>query len=512
MLNSILVLTLLLCVFATAMRRMAGSSANLRLRLAALGICLIQLVVGGPRLELVPAYLVAGVFAVLVAIDMTRKLPATTANPSIQGLPPSRSGGSFARTLVRWTGIAGGTLALFLAALLCVAFDSLEYPAPTGPYAVGTSEFSLTDTAREELLTERSGDYRQILVRVTYPALNDDAFARLPRDTIQGMAAVVTGAIWPNPVTVSWGAIVTPARRDALPAATQQRYPTLIYSHGMGGNAEMNTVLTQHLASHGYVVMAIDHPFLNSGFRFEDGTMSGADVLFDSQFSNTEEQDRKREELAVLIEKSRDAPVSRQAELIRERAAVNRPQDARWARLHELMSADQRFLLDSLNSLPSGSLLAGRLDIDRIGVFGMSSGGTTTHITCTQDPRCRAGLNMDGFQPLLIDLPPLRVPFMHMGNEGNFQLGIAHESAEAKSYFVSIRGTEHPSFTDYVLSLHRLRSVSNVLGTIEGERMLSLVNDYVLAFFDEALLNRNETILDGVPSDRYPEVVMLSKE
>jgi len=142
----------------------------------------------------------------------------------------------------------------------------------------------------------------------------------------------------------------------------------------------------------------------------------------------------------------------------------------------------------------------------------MSSGGTTTHVTCTRDPRCRAGLNLDGFQPLLLDLPPLRVPFMHTGSEGNFQLAIAHESAEAKSYFVRVLGTEHPSFTDYVLSLHRLRSVSNVLGTIDGERMLSLVNDHVLAFFNEALLDRREPILHGATADRYPEVVMLSKE
>ena len=488
-----------------------GSRANLQLRLAALGICLIQLVAEGPRLELVPAYLVAGVFAVLVAIDMVRKLPATAANPSIQGLPRSRSSGAFVRTLVRWTGITGGTLVLLLAALLCTAFDSLDYPAPTGPYAVGTTEFRLTDTAREELLTERSGDYRQILVRASYPALNDDAFARLSRGTVQGMAAMVAGAIWPNPVTVSWGSTVTHARREALPASTQQRYPVLIYSHAMGGNAEMNTVLAQHLASHGYVVMAIDHPFLNSGFRFEDGTMSGMDVLFDSQFSDTDEQDRKKEELAALIENSRDAPTARRAELIREQAAVNAPQNARWARLHELMSADQRFLLDSLDSLPSASPLAGRIDLGHIGVFGYSSGGTASHMTCARDPRCHAGLNMDGFQPLMVDLPPLQVPFMHMGREGHRELAIGHELAEAPSYLVSFRGAEHTSFTDYVLSLHRLRSFGDALGTIDGNLMLGLVNDYVRAFFDEALLERSETILDGETPDRYSEVVMLSK-
>jgi predicted dienelactone hydrolase len=508
MLNFILVLALLICVFASAMRRVAGSSANLRLRLAALGICLIQLVAGGPRLELVPAYLVAGVFVVLVAIDMTRKLPAEAAKPSIHSLSPSRSSGAFIRTLVRWMGIAGGTLALLLAAMLLAAFHSLDFPAPTGPYSIGTSEFRLTDTAREELLTERSGDHRQILVRVTYPASNDDAFARLPRDTIQGTAAIVAGLGWPNPVTVSWGAVVTHARRGARLASTLQRYPVLVYSHGMGGNAEMNTVLTEHLASHGYIVMAINHSFLNSGFRLEDGTMIGIELLLKSPFSDTDEQDRKKEELDALIE---EAPPARRAELIREKAAVNPQQTARWAGLHELMSADQRFLLESLDSLPSDSMVAGRVDPGRIGVFGMSSGGTASHITCTRDPRCRAGLNLDGSQPLTLDLPPLQVPFMHMGQEGHFQLAYSHELAETKSYLVSVRGATHISFTDYVLSLHRLRYLGNVLGTIDGERMVDLVNDYVLAFFDEALLERNDVILDGA-TDRYPEVVMLSKE
>lgn len=508
MLNFILVLALLVCVLGSAMRRVAGPSVNLRLRMAALGICLIQLVAAGPRVELVPAYLVAGAFAVLVGIDMTRKWSAKAAIPSIQGPPPSRSNGTIIKTLIRWTGIAGGTLALLLAALLLAAFHSLDIPAPTGPYAIGVTEFRLTDAAREELITERIGDYRQILVRVTYPALNDDAFARLPRDSIQGMAAIVAGLAWPNPVTMSWGAVVTHARRGAPLAPTQQRYPVLVYSHGLGGNAEMNTVLTEHLASNGYIVMAISHSFFNSGFRLEDGTMIGIEHLLKSPVSDTAEQDRRKEELDALIEK---APAARLAELIREKAAVNPAQNARGTARHEVMSADQRFLLDSLDSLPSDSMVAGRVDTGRIGVFGMSSGGTATHITCTRDPRCRAGLNLDGSQPLTLDLPPLQVPFMHMGQEDHFLLAFSHERAKAKSYLVSIRGTTHISFTDYVLSLHRLRSFGDVLGTIDGNHMLTLVNDYALAFFDEALLERSNVILDGAKSDRYPEVIMLSK-
>jgi hypothetical protein len=56
-----------------------------------------------------------------------------------------------------------------------------------------------------------------------------------------------------------------------------------------------------------------------------------------------------------------------------------------------------------------------------------------------------------------------------------------------------------------------LRYLGDVLGTIDAERMLGLVNDYVLAFFDAALLERNDAILDGATPGRYPEVVMSSK-
>jgi predicted dienelactone hydrolase len=164
--------------------------------------------------------------------------------------------------------------------------------------------------------------------------------------------------------------------------------------------------------------------------------------------------------------------------------------------------------------LQVGSLLAGRLDLDHVGVFGMSSGGTATHMTCVVDSRCHAGLNLDGFQPLLIDLPPLQRPFMHMSSEGNLQLEVAHEWSEATSYLVRVRGSRHASFTDGVLTVHRLRDVGlgdQVLGSIDGQRMVNLVNEYVLAFFNENLLGRSEPLLDG-PDARYPEVTILARE
>src|SRR5688572_19396703 len=64
------------------------------------------------------------------------------------------------------------------------------------------------------------------------------------------------------------------------------------------------------------------------------------------------------------------------------------------------------------------------------------------------------------------------------------------------------------------MTLHRLRSIGlgdQTLGTIDGQRMLDLVNEYVLAFFDKHLLGQSETLLNG-PIERYPEVTILSKD
>lgn len=505
MLSLLLILTLLVCTIGTGVRHRAAPHRNRHLRLTALGICLLQLLVQGPRVELLPAYVMTGIFSILLLLDAVRKTPSTE----------SHSGWTFAIAVLRWTGVSVGTIALLSAAFLYLFTHSLDLPLPSGPYAIGTTEIRLTDEKRDEIYTQAKDDRRQILVRVSYPAARGAAYELLPRDKIPGIAALITGALWPNRTTTWWGAIPTHARRDAPPASREQPYPVLLYSHGMGGYPEMNTVLIEHLVSHGYIVMAINHSFLSANFRYQDGMTTGIEVFARSgPHSDTRDQSLREDALDELMRDPANSPAARQAELIREKAAVNPVNNARWADIHRVMSDDQRFLLTSLAALQARSLLAGLMDLDHVGVFGMSSGGTVSHMTCVVDSRCRAGLNLDGFQPLLIDLPPLQRPFMHLGSEHNLQLGVAHESSEAKSYLVRVRGSRHASFTDAVLTMHRLRSVGlgdQVLGSIDGRHMLNLVNDYVLAFFNENLLGRSEPLLAG-PVARYPEVTFLKRE
>jgi len=69
---------------------------------------------------------------------------------------------------------------------------------------------------------------------------------------------------------------------------------------------------------------------------------------------------------------------------------------------------------------------------------------------------------------------------------------------------VTILGTSHYDFTD----LPMLMPIAAQLGLkspLNGARVLHIVDDYSLAFFNQYLLGEPTTLQDG-PSAQYPEV------
>jgi dienelactone hydrolase len=111
-----------------------------------------------------------------------------------------------------------------------VAYD----PFARGPYPVGVR-------TRQE---ERAG--RPLALEVWYPATDEHAgrdVAPATRDTYELFPGLPPG--WQEAV------------RDAT--ARPGRFPLVAFSHGYGGHRRQSTFLCTHLASHGYVVVAVDH-------------------------------------------------------------------------------------------------------------------------------------------------------------------------------------------------------------------------------------------------------------
>lgn len=103
-----------------------------------------------------------------------------------------------------------------------------------GPYPVGRRAANIIDAARDRVLP----------LEILYPAVDDGTgFTRY--ELIPGLGYDSDTALDAPPV--------------APPPADSAGWPLLVYSHGSRGFGWVHADLTEHLASHGFVVLAPDH-------------------------------------------------------------------------------------------------------------------------------------------------------------------------------------------------------------------------------------------------------------
>jgi pimeloyl-ACP methyl ester carboxylesterase len=165
--------------------------------------------------------------------------------------------------------------------------------------------------------------------------------------------------------------------------------------------------------------------------------------------------------------------------------------------------ADTKAVLDQLKSLPAGSP-AGRLgakaDLARVGVFGHAFGGIVAGQFCVEDPRCRAGLNLDGSPQYgtMIDKPLTR-PFLmvYSDRDGRPKSSAAIYERSASTYFrARVDGTLLADFTDMPFWRGPLRG-QGIFGSIAPQVALDITRRITREFFDQELLGRPSSLLAG---------------
>jgi predicted dienelactone hydrolase len=168
-----------------------------------------------------------------------------------------------------------------------------------------------------------------------------------------------------------------------------------------------------------------------------------------------------------------------------------------------LWAEDISFLIGELDSLNRhDARFGGKLDLDRLGVMGMSMGGIAASQACIDDMRIKAAINVDG--GLFGDLPTSVVsqPTMFMGSKrfvGYDSVFANHVKAD--TYVVTVGDAEHYDFSDFTV-LHRKHPM---IGTVDGLEMIRILNAYTLAFFDRYLKNKDSDLLTGA-AEPYAEV------
>ncbi|HJS54636.1 MAG TPA: hypothetical protein VJ765_08840, partial [Chitinophagaceae bacterium] len=239
-------------------------------------------------------------------------------------------------------------------------FSTVRFKKPSGHYALGTTGMEVTDNSRiEDALMDRQ-KFRRLLLQFWYPAIKTNEAVKAtyhPNPEIFNSDVTNLFNSIPNVLLKRLSGSKTNALLNAPLSISENNYPVLVFSHGMDGMRSMNTFQMEELASHGYIIVSIEHSFAASGTVFNDGSKAGVtpyELMEDESFGN---------------------------------AMVNK-----W-------SADQVFTINYLEKLneQQGNTFSGRLNMKELGVFGFSFGGAVSTNTLVLDKRIKAGVNLDGF-------------------------------------------------------------------------------------------------------------------
>lgn len=187
--------------------------------------------------------------------------------------------------------------------------------------------------------------------------------------------------------------------------------------------------------------------------------------------------------------------------------------------------ADLKFVRDQLQELnandPTGRF-KGRFDMQKVGVAGHSLGGATAAQFCHDDPRCAAGIDIDGMPFGAVIRDGLRQPFFFLmsdhsreesGSEsqtvGKNIESIYEHVPEGKRWGMTITGANHFTFSDQMFTkspilMFFLRRVG-VMGSLERRRGLAITGACVHTFFDVYLKGAAVEEMNSLPS-LYPEL------
>ena len=336
------------------------------------------------------------------------------------------------------------TLFPLLAATLLQGGQDIVLPAPAGPHAVGVATYTWTDSSRVDTLSSPPAA-RSVLGRVWYPSARVDGATPAPYAEHLDAAA--------NDWTALHARVRTHSYLAAPFARRLTRVPVIVFAPGRSTASFDYTTLAEDLASHGYVVVAVDSPH-HSKVVLSDGTL--LPVRFPSMGPST----------------------------------YPNGFDSAQAPMNQVVGGDLRFVVHLLASLDrSDPVLRGHLDLGHMAMAGHSNGGMAGSRACAEEASCRAFFSVEGMQTRELRLTGVDKPYGLLYSEQTLAfdtLGVFTEMRlHAKGPFVLYRvnGAGHNSVTDLLLVRPTLFSYP-----IDARRGIDVTHAIVRGFFDRFLL------------------------
>lgn len=420
-------------------------------------------------------------------------------------------------------------LLLVVSVFLSSQFPIIELPVPNGTHAVGTFSYSITDNSRVEHYAPEQK--RELYVQVWYPT--DKMYAQnYPVRTL--WQEMYSGNFDLLSFFSSHLKHIDTHAHINSPIITGEKLPVLLFSHGLFLVAEQNTVLMEHLASHGYVIFSIARAYQSAKVNLSQaGSVTASSELPDNAgltqaMKNKGEQsyydlrdngnvDDMRAVHALMANFSSATNELNKRGLVKKSIASERMQhfepQLTADTLYDLLAfidysnrsvdswvKDIQFVINNLNEVeaPIDNFLP-NLDMTGFGVFGMSRGGAASAEFCKIDKRCRVGGNMDGFQYGAHWNTAMTAPFLMLTSVENSAMNdFAYLPSGEHFMDFTIDGTMHADFTDLVLIMpliHYLEQGKHV----DAQRINEIINTVHLRFFDHFLKQNLKGLTTEIP-------------
>lgn len=365
--------------------------------------------------------------------------------------------------------------------------SNITLPKPTGPYEVGRTTFHWVDTLRVDSLSPSPYSKRELIVWIWYPATVSKTDTLVPYDrspwekeTDEQSNLLFSLIFARNGTKIHAHSFQNPPLTDK-----QAKFPVLLMKSGIGTLATDYTTLAEDLASHGYIVVGSDAPYSTFAIMMPDGR---------------------------VINRTHEGNPGETASMTSESTKL-------FNRLISIWTDDARFVLNKLeqiNSSDTSSKFFNRIDTNSIGIFGHSFGGATAAQFCAIEPRCKAGINLDGSPYGSVIETGMDKPFMflladHAKENDPISVKIKsniksiYNSVTADKYWFYLTGSQHFNFSDIPYQKEWLiMRLSGATGSIGRRHGTELINSTVLNFFN--------VYLKGVPKTQFDSFIKSNSE
>jgi hypothetical protein len=278
--------------------------------------------------------------------------------------------------------------------------EKVTLPEPKGFYGIGTINVELSDPSRTQL---RSSKKRRWMATVFYPTHKTHSTYPYMPGTLEG--GMVCGI-----------KVLGHAIPDSQPILAQ-KFPVIIALPGRGGERQIETILYENLASHGYIVITMDQPYVANFVKFSDGTR-----------------------ITLALKDAWNLP---------------RDRDYRYNYDDEVIEAALKDIDFVLQNLELFGDLSQAFDINKIILIGHSIGGNIANIKGFSDKRINAVIDVDSkiterkvFNHIGVPPNPEGKPVLFIRGMMQYQEDVGDQLTKIPNSTIWLPYVQHSAFSD----------------------------------------------------------------